>query len=258
LITNSNTTNVKIAVGTQGNVFVGITNRGLGPKGDLAGLFSSQDGGVTWTSYTAQLPTTVEACPRTFGINPGHQSGIHFSLVADPNNPKVVYVGGDRQPAANELTPTTSCAGNSFPNSLGANNFTGRLFRVSDTTFAPLTDSGTANNTAPHADSRVMVFDAAGNLLEGDDGGITKRTSPIDGTGDWSFLDGNLQITEFASTLAVTHRPALDFNNLQWIHARGRSNRVARHGQQHLGVDSIRGWGRLQLGGQLGSLRHDG
>src|SRR5207245_9724501 len=46
-----------------------------------------------------------------------------------------------------------------------------------------------------------MVFDAAGNLIKIDDGGIYKRTSPADGTGDWSFIGGTLQNTEFAALL---------------------------------------------------------
>ena len=37
---------------------------------------------------------------------------------------------------------------------------------------------GTASGSAPHADSRSMAFDAAGNLVEGGDGGIARRTSP--------------------------------------------------------------------------------
>ena len=105
--------NVKIAVGTSGNVFVGIENNGQPSGTDLVGLFSSQDGGLTWTKYT--LPTTTEACPATFGINPGGQGYIHFSNVTDPNNPKIVYVGGDRQPTPNEIPPAMSCAGPGFP-----------------------------------------------------------------------------------------------------------------------------------------------
>ncbi len=41
-----------------------------------------------------------------------------------------------------------------------------------------------------------MTFDAAGNLLEVDDGGIYRRTSPRTNTGDWFSVIGNLQTTE--------------------------------------------------------------
>src|SRR5439155_5627805 len=103
----------------------------------------------------------------------------------------IVYVGGDREPAANEGSNSPP----SFPNSIGAMDFSGRLFR-GDASIAPtggfpspqwkeLTHKGTKSNSAPHADSRKMVFDANGDILEGDDGGIYRRTSPRTTTGDW-------------------------------------------------------------------------
>ncbi|MDA1014947.1 MAG: hypothetical protein O3A00_10925 [Planctomycetota bacterium] len=58
------------------------------------------------------------------------------------------------------------------------------------------TGGGTASNSAPHADSREMVFDANGNIIEVDDGGVYRRTSPTDNTGDWFSVIGNLQVTE--------------------------------------------------------------
>ena len=197
LLIDSTTVNVKIAVGAANNVYVGIEN-----NGQLAGLFRSGDGGSTWQSL--DIPFTTENGTQ-YGINPGGQGNIHFSIVADPTNANVVYVGGDRQPANNE----NGGVGVQFPNSLGATNYTGRLFRVdaskaSGSQFTHLTDSnslgpiggGTAHGTAPHADSRGMAFDANGNILEVGDGGIYRRTSPKDNTGDWFGLVGSLQVTE--------------------------------------------------------------
>lgn len=140
------------------------------------------------------------------GNKPGGQGGLHFAIIADPTDPDLVYVGGDRQD-----TP--------FPTAVGATSFSGSLFRgdtsiAGDATAIPspqwdhLTHDagglggtfdptgGTASGSAPHADSRDMVFDADGNLVEVDDGGIYVRTSPKDNTGDWFSLNGNLQITE--------------------------------------------------------------
>jgi hypothetical protein len=176
------TSNVKLSVGAADNVYAAIANAGR-----LAGLFRSGDGGGTWASLDLPSPT----------IHPGGQGGTHFSLVASRSNPNVVFVGGDRQNSP-------------FPNDVGAVDFSGRLFRV-DASLAGgsqakhLTHSnslgasggGTANNSAPHADSRVMVIDAAGTLIEGDDGGVYRRTSPHDATGVWQSLIGNLVATEF-------------------------------------------------------------
>jgi Ca2+-binding RTX toxin-like protein len=58
---------------------------------------------------------------------------------------------------------------------------------------------GTASGSAPHADSRDIAFDANGNLIQSDDGGIYRRTSPLNNTGDWFSIVGNLQVTEFSN-----------------------------------------------------------
>lgn len=41
-----------------------------------------------------------------------------------------------------------------------------------------------------------MTFDANGNLIEVDDGGVYRRTNPQNVTGDWFSIIGNLQVTE--------------------------------------------------------------
>ena len=208
------TTNIEITVGNANNVYVAILN-----GGNLAGLFRSGDDGANWTAM--DTPSTNEN-GTDVGLNPkggkgpipgstpeelaGGQGTIHFSMVADPGNPFVIYAGGDRQPGLNEFN---AASGSFFPNSIGANDFSGRLFRgdaslASGSQWVHLTHSdslgaaggGTANSSAPHADSREIVFDASGNLIEVDDGGVYRRTSPQDNTGDWFSLTGSLQVTE--------------------------------------------------------------
>src|SRR5207237_3251882 len=53
--------------------------------------------------------------------------------------------------------------------------------------------------TAPQSDSRDMVFNAAGDLLEADDGGVYRmQTYNFDKTRrSWDSVNGNLQVTEF-------------------------------------------------------------
>ena len=155
--------------------------------------------------FTAWVPGSG-VWQKVVGLNPkvkpGSQGGIHASIRVDPVTGSTVYLGGDRQDFP-------------FPNFLGALDFSGRLFR-GDTTVAPtgaipspqwehLTHSdsvgaipggGTASTSAPHADSREMVFDANGDIIEGDDGGIYRRTSPTTNTGDWFSINGNMQVTE--------------------------------------------------------------
>lgn len=209
LITNS-TSNLEMAAGRNNEVYAAVINAGA-----MAGLFRSPDNGVTWAQMDS--PKTNEN-GTDVGLNPsggkgpktgtpeeiaGGQGNIHFSIVADPTNANIVYVGGDRQPRTFGDT-------GGFPNSIGAQDFSGRLFRgnASQPTgsqfvhlthrndVAALPGGGTASNSSPHADSRDMTFDAAGNILEVDDGGVYRRTSPRTNTGDWFSVIGNLQGTE--------------------------------------------------------------
>lgn len=205
LISN-NTSNLEITVGTSDNVYAAIIN-----NGNPAGIFRSGNGGVTWTQMdtpqTNENGTLVGLNPRgTKGPGPGStpeeiaggQGSIHFSIIADPADANIVYVGGDRQPLEFQ-----------YPTSVGALDYSGRLFRgnasqASGSQWVHLTHSnvlgaaggGTASSSAPHADSREMAFDANGNLIEVDDGGIYRRTSPQNNTGDWFSINGNLQVTE--------------------------------------------------------------
>ncbi len=150
------------------------------------------------TNPTPQLPDPLSTEP------PPH---IPFSIAVDPNDETVVYVGGERQ-------------ADPLPNRIGAEQSTGAIFRgiadgmaPGEIPFLPLqwspithkiaemplrsdNDSGTATHTAPSAGSREMAFDALGSLIEVDDGGIYKRTSPEGKFGDWVSLIGDLQVSE--------------------------------------------------------------
>ncbi len=193
----------EIAVGRQGPGVPGSANvaTALCQSGRLSGLFYSANAGGTWTTLT--LPTTPDS--TAIGIHPGGQCSVHLSIVMDPVSHNLFYVGGDRQP-----WDTESVAGPvAFPNSVGAVNFTGRLFRIDGVanTFAPITHCSTGApagcggaarttlNSSPHADSREMVFLANGHLIETDDGGVYRHPSP-GGVGDWVSVIGNLPVGE--------------------------------------------------------------
>ena len=179
--------NVGTNPGETGNVFASM----VCSSGRLSALFRSGDAGITWTAM--DIPETFDnegnnGAGGVVGLHPGGQGNTHSSIAADPTNDNIVYLGGDRQPYG-------------FPNSIGANDYSGRLFRgdasqVPGSQMTPLTHIGTANNSAPHADSRDLQFDSDGNLLESDDGGIFKRLLPRSTTGDWFSINGDLKITE--------------------------------------------------------------
>ncbi|MDZ4853021.1 MAG: GEVED domain-containing protein [Pirellulaceae bacterium] len=150
-------------------------------------------GGV-WTPVVTPNPISKDIDET------GAQGRIHFSIVVDPTDHNIVYIGGDRQEQ---------------PNAIGDVAFNAAIFRGNATiprnpTVAPSPQwdhithnivgfdlpGGTASGSAPHADSREMVFDANGNLIETDDGGIYKRTNPRNNTGDWFSLVGNIGVFE--------------------------------------------------------------
>ena len=203
--------NAEMALASTGRLYVAVL-----VAGQAKYIGFTDDQGATWTAM--DLPLTPEADGSELGLNPrfkpGGQGAIHFSIRVDPADPNIVYVGGDRQDfGCADMTYSDTCS--SF---IGATDFTGRLFR-GDAATAPTSEvpspqwqhlthrsdieaipgGGTANGSAPHADSREMVFDANGDIIEVDDGGIYRRTSPGDNSGDWFSLNGNLQVSEMHS-----------------------------------------------------------
>lgn len=171
--------NVEISVGNSLNVFAAILDGGF-----MTGLFRSGDGGNTWTML--DLPGTMEAS-GFMGTHTGSRNDL-LSIAADPIDSNIVYIGGVTQRPP-------------FPNSIGANNWTGRLFRVDASRprgaqSAHITHSNTASNSSPHADSRDMEFTVNGVLIEVSDGGIYRRTQPRSNFGDWFSMNGNIQTTE--------------------------------------------------------------
>ena len=142
----------------------------------LAGLFRSTDLGQTWTAL--DVPN----------LHPGAQGFADLSAVADPTNANLVYLGGDHEPGGEGGGQLFRCNA-----SLPAGSQCTRIVR-----------EGTANNTAPHPDSRDMKFDALGRLLETEDGGVYLLSDPRNDTSDWVSKNGNLGITE-THTCAYDH-----------------------------------------------------
>ena len=191
--------NGRLAVGPTGRLWVGVVT-----SGQPSYFAYTDDDGASWTAM--DLPITPEGNGEDEGLSPrekpGGQGSIHFALAADPVDEDVVYAAGDRQDSP-------------FPNYIGAEDFTMRMFRgdasVTPTAAIPspqwehmthsnaivgIPGGGTASNSAGHADSRDIAFDALGNMIEGDDGGVYLRTNPADNTGDWFSLNGNLAVAE--------------------------------------------------------------
>jgi hypothetical protein len=164
---------------TNGNAIYSFNGTQLG----LVGLFKSTNQAQAWTSMA--VPTSVDATV-TRGLHPGGQGDTHFSIVVDPTNANVVYVGGDAQPA-NSVT--------------GQSVQAGRIFRFNPGTGLWVQVIGNnASNTAPHADSRGMVFAGDFTLLEIDDGGLYRLQNPRNDTDQgarrWASLNRGMAFNE--------------------------------------------------------------
>ncbi|MDP6634998.1 MAG: right-handed parallel beta-helix repeat-containing protein [Phycisphaerae bacterium] len=196
-VMDGTTNNIEMAVHDHAGinaVYVAVMN-----DGQMAGMFRSPDYGATWAVMDIPLTdedgTWIGIQPR---VHPGSQGRKHFSMVADSVDPDIVYVGGDRQPQSDGDT-------GGWPNSIGAEDYTGRLFRGDasqphGSQWIALThDPSTDNTSAPHADSRDMAFDASGDIIEVDDGGVYRRDRPLLNNGDWYSLNGNLMVSELHS-----------------------------------------------------------
>lgn len=196
------THDIMLSVANDGTVVASVidpikTAAGLISENPRVTVYRSQDGGQAWTSMNQ--PGSVEHVPGKdpvfWGVYSAGQFNLHGALLVDPNDSTVVYISGDSQ-GPNELIGTGS------GNSVGAGSYSGRIFRgrydpmTGETVWEAITDAYTGNGSGPHADSRSLMIDSYGRLLQTDDGGIYVRTDPKSRQGVWHSLNGNLQVGE--------------------------------------------------------------
>jgi photosystem II stability/assembly factor-like uncharacterized protein len=168
---------------------------------------------ITGAPSTGNGNGTGGTWQRWFTTNPGGQGGVHLSIAVDPSNSSIVYIGGDAgldlfQSATTLLRGNAGVApNNGVPSSQWVN-----LAGVENPPGIP--GGGTANNTSPHADSRKMRIDAAGDMVETCDGGIYRRKTPQNNTGDWTAINTTLGTTELHD-VAFDNVPGIMFGGLQ-------------------------------------------
>jgi hypothetical protein len=147
-------------------------------SGDLQGVYRSTNLGATWTSM---------GVPSDPVFPKGQGAQLHGSIVADPNNPNVVFLGGD----------------GAFLGGNGTSGLEGCLTYRGDASLSnPWTRvvGAGANGTAAHADTRAMAFDANGNILQANDGGLYRLVDPNNpATRHWVSVNGDIRTTEFHS-----------------------------------------------------------
>ena len=173
------------AGGTADTVYVGL----VGQTNRAMAVFDSIDGGQNWTALPSFPGVAGMAANTLPDINPGKQGNIDFAMTADPANATNVFITGDRAVTA---------------------PFEGTVWRCdwsqpSATAWELVSSAGataTPGNrpSAPHADSRSMVFVKGGDILRSDDGGVYELLNPYTpASRQWISLNGDLQISEIYS-----------------------------------------------------------
>lgn len=169
LLATSDQDSVRISVGAAGIVCVGIQDSA---NGGTVHVFRSNNGGFTWDDL-GLAATSESGQPRVT------TSPVVMAMLADPINSNIVYAAGGyelrcdlSQPSGSQWARLYGCMSSFPPN------------------------SGTVNCTTPHSDARNMILDLSGNMILVCDGGIYRRTNPQSNQGDWSSINGNLQVGE--------------------------------------------------------------
>jgi hypothetical protein len=157
----------------------------------LRAVFRAKTDSTAWKSVGPEAgPNEARKGPNVIST----EGFTRFSIVADPAKDNLVYVGGetgDESPFGGILT-----RGDSTHNTWTAiSEFVRKANKTPpEGTVNPETLAGV--DTAPHADSRQMVF-AAGQILEADDGGIYRLSGPEGSKPSWVAANGTgLQNTE--------------------------------------------------------------
>jgi hypothetical protein len=153
-------------------------------SGYLSEVVKSLDGGNTFTTLS-NVPDYMDG-----------QGYYDTTLAIDPTDPNYFYAGG----AMTDQGPTFSGS--------PVESFDGGK------TWYDITTDRVGNG--PHTDAHGVAFDANGDLLDGNDGGIWRLNSPTDLYGQtWDDLNGNLNITQFTGIAVDPTTPNVAYGGSQ-------------------------------------------
>jgi Ca2+-binding RTX toxin-like protein len=174
------TTATPHGMGDPGTTFT-VAISGVSGHKDALGQFTATVTGPNSFTLGGTPPTAAGDGTGGFWvtvplIHKGKQGATNFSIVADPISPERVYVGGDTPPSVWSVF-------------VHNDNFT----------FTPITGDTMPDHTAPHPDSRSLVFLDNLTLIETDDGGIFRLRAPAVQTEPWTSANGNLADVELLS-----------------------------------------------------------
>ena len=150
-------------------------NGAIDPSGGELSLFSSQDGGASWTQLTIPAYTNQS---YAFGTGGNDQASYDNTLAVDPANPSHVIAGG--------ISSIESTDGGSSWNDLNGQNFFG------------------SGGNVLHPDFHAITFTPSGSVLLGSDGGVFGYAPSTPGPNGVSNLNGDLDIAQAYQDLGVS------------------------------------------------------
>jgi hypothetical protein len=200
--------------------------------GAAAGVYRSDDGGVTWAPFNTNLTGLATSLRILLAIHNDATNNVVYADVINTGGTlsgvfrsanqggswtslgvpaPSIYPGAQGSIhgalAADPTSPTVVFISGDrqdgpFPaggNVNGCHSFSSNTFRYTGTAWENVVCNG-AQGTSPHADSRGMQFDANDNLLQTCDGGIYRLVSPnTAATRQWVPVVGNIRPTEYHS-----------------------------------------------------------
>ncbi|HYV24698.1 MAG TPA: hypothetical protein VE969_05625 [Pyrinomonadaceae bacterium] len=135
----------------------------------------STDGGITWST---QLTGGGGFCSG--------QCFYDMPIAVDPNNADLVYIGGQAASTCGGVVRKATDGGNIVP--------------APSPSPTPIPNSFVQDSTGLHADNHALVFDGAGNIYCGNDGGIWKRSATAAAGTAWTNLNSSpLNTLQFES-----------------------------------------------------------
>ena len=124
---------------------------------------------------------------QIYGVNSFGLGEVNQTIVADPTNPNLVYVGG-------------TFSFGSTANIMRGDRSAPRGFNAIAPSFqwTPIVGNG-ALGSSPAGFAFDSAFDANGNLLDADEGGLYRRAAPEADLSAWTNAAGNITASHFAT-----------------------------------------------------------
>jgi photosystem II stability/assembly factor-like uncharacterized protein len=221
-------------------LYAAVGTPGIEPSRTANGVYKTTDGGASW-ARAGDFPSG-EADTLVGRISLGMSaavSGTVYAAIARPGPPlsnvnslyrimKTVDGGANWSPTADPgpICPESGqnlnylASSGDYHNVLGVDPVDAAIVYAAGLCLIRSSDGGqswsaiaTGETEGPHRDHHALAFDAAGRLLNGNDGGAWRLEDPAALT--WANLNTNLQITQFIGIALHPTNPDVAYGGTQ-------------------------------------------